>query len=77
MFDAELTTMVASARSHTLGDLLRRSALRYPQRPAVVYGDRAWSYSELDEVINRCANALAAGGVSQGDCVACIRAAWD
>ena len=64
--------MVASARSHTLGDLLRRSALRYPQRPAVVYGDRTWSYSELDEVVNRCANALAAGGVSQGDRVAML-----
>jgi fatty-acyl-CoA synthase len=60
----------ARARSHTLGDLLRRSARRYPDKLALVAGDMRWSYAELDEAANRVAAAVAARGVTKGDRVA-------
>ncbi|MEO3867978.1 acyl-CoA synthetase [Nonomuraea sp. B12E4] len=54
-------------RQHAIGDLLRRSAARYPAKTAVVYGDLRQSYADLDLTVNRTANALAARGVGKGD----------
>jgi fatty-acyl-CoA synthase len=67
MFDAGVTTTVARSRSHSLGDLLRRSAHREPAKLAVVFGSERLTYAELDETVNRTANALAARGVRRGD----------
>jgi fatty-acyl-CoA synthase len=58
------------ARRHALGDLLRRSAQRDPDKTAIVYGDLRESYASLDATVNRTANALAARGVRQGDRIA-------
>ena len=58
------------ARRHALGDLLRRSALRNPDKTAIVFGELRQPYAELDATVNRTANALAARGVRQGDRVA-------
>ncbi|HEX5760628.1 MAG TPA: non-ribosomal peptide synthase/polyketide synthase [Thermoanaerobaculia bacterium] len=44
-------------------------ARRFPQRPAVADGRRAWSYRELDEAASRLANLLRAEGVERGDFV--------
>lgn len=49
---------------------LRRSAEVYPDRTAVVYGDRRISYSELTAQTARVAQALRASGVGAGDRVA-------
>ncbi|MET8870276.1 acyl-CoA synthetase [Nonomuraea sp. NPDC004580] len=54
-------------RQHTIGDLLRRSAARHPAKTAIVFGDLRQSYADLDLVVNRTANALAARGVGKGD----------
>jgi acyl-CoA synthetase (AMP-forming)/AMP-acid ligase II len=40
------------------GDMLRRSAVRFPQKPAVIWGDEMLSYAELDRAANRFARAL-------------------
>ena len=72
MADEDLARLVAAASRHTIGDLLRRSALRYPQRLALVHDERRWSYSALDAAVNRCANALTGRGVAQGDRVAML-----
>ncbi|HVV23691.1 MAG TPA: AMP-binding protein [Pseudonocardiaceae bacterium] len=58
------------ARQQSIGDLLRRTALRYPDKTAVVYGDLCQTYVDLDDTVNRCANALAARGVAGGDRIA-------
>jgi fatty-acyl-CoA synthase len=58
---------VDAARSHGLGDLLRRSAKRSPDRTAIVYGPLRQTYADLDETVNRTANALRARGLRQGD----------
>ncbi len=49
---------------------LQRSAAVFRQKPAVVYGDRSWTYPELAARVNRLASALRAAGVEKGDRVA-------
>src|SRR5574337_392242 len=66
------TATVATARRHTLGDLLRRSAHRVPDKTAIVYRDLRQSYAELNDTVNRTANALAQRGVTKGDRVALL-----
>jgi fatty-acyl-CoA synthase len=63
-------TDVDIARSHHLGDLLRRSAQRYPAKTAVVDGAVRQSFAEFDATVNRTANALADRGVLGCDRVA-------
>ncbi|MCC7022549.1 MAG: long-chain-fatty-acid--CoA ligase [Thermomicrobiales bacterium] len=49
---------------------LQRSASVFRQKPAVVYGDRSWTYPELEARVNRLASSLTAAGVARGDRVA-------
>src|SRR5436305_9397724 len=49
---------------------LRRSACVYPDKVAVVHGDRRISYAELDQRVNRLASALILAGIAPGDRVA-------
>ncbi|HSR98971.1 MAG TPA: AMP-binding protein, partial [Kofleriaceae bacterium] len=57
---------------HTLGDLLRRTAGRLPGKTAVICGEVTWTYAELDRIVNRFANGLAALGVVPGERVAIV-----
>ncbi|MGE0794957.1 MAG: long-chain fatty acid--CoA ligase [Acidimicrobiia bacterium] len=50
-----------------LGQLLTNSARRFPERPAVSWGDRVVTYAELDRRTNGLANGLVALGVAKGD----------
>ncbi|WP_181798534.1 acyl-CoA synthetase [Streptomyces sp. WELS2] len=54
----------------TVDGMLRRSARRTPARVAVEYGDRAWTYGELDDAVSRAASLLLAEGRTPGDRVA-------
>ncbi len=49
---------------------LRRAALVYPDKTAVVHGERRYSYRQFFERSCRLASALAARGIGPGDCVA-------
>src|SRR5919202_6928464 len=49
---------------------LRRSAYMFPDKPAVVYGDRRYTYRELEERVNRLASRLRDAGLQKGDRVA-------
>jgi fatty-acyl-CoA synthase len=51
---------------------LRRSAAVYPDRPAVVYGGRRYSWREALERCRRLAGGLAARGIGRGDTVALL-----
>ena len=65
------------ARRQQLGDLLHRSAVRYPDKLAIVDAAARWSYFEFDAVVNRVANGLAAAGLAQGDRLALLaRNSW-
>ncbi|MDG1130084.1 MAG: AMP-binding protein, partial [Paracoccaceae bacterium] len=61
---------IRRARGQQLGDLLRRSAARMPDKTALVFRDHSDSFAQLDRAVNRAANALAARGITKGDRVA-------
>ena len=50
-----------------VGDSLTRTAAIRPQQPAVVDGDRRWTYAELNAWVNRVAHGLAERGYARGD----------
>ncbi|MBN1534586.1 MAG: long-chain fatty acid--CoA ligase [Spirochaetes bacterium] len=56
----------------TLSAALRRSAQRFPERPALVYLGRTITYRELDAMVDSMARALADIGVRPGDRVAAL-----
>ncbi|MER6209976.1 acyl-CoA synthetase [Streptomyces sp. NPDC001642] len=51
----------------TVDGVLRRSARRTPARVAVDYGERSWTYEELDDAVSRAATVLLDQGLSPGD----------
>jgi len=63
---------VTRARQHAVGDLLHRTARRYPDKLAVVAGDRRVTYAEFDAAVNRAAHALAQRGLDKGDRLAVL-----
>jgi fatty-acyl-CoA synthase len=58
---------MTSGHSSTVDGVLRRSARRTPARVAVEYGERTWTYDELDTAVSRAAGLLRARGLSPGD----------
>lgn len=58
---------MAAGRSATVDGVLRRSARRIPERVAVHYRDRSWTYAELDEAVSRAAQVLRSSGLAPGD----------
>jgi fatty-acyl-CoA synthase len=64
--------MSSQISRQTLGDLLRRSRQRYPNKLAIRCGSTDWSYAQFDDVSNAFARGLAAQGVEVGDRVAII-----
>ncbi len=53
-------------------DFLHRAAYMYPEKIAVVHGERRYSYRQLAERSWRLANALRAAGLAKGDRVATL-----
>jgi len=49
---------------------LRRSAEVYPEKTAIIYGDRRYSYARFAELAAQLARALRASGIHPGDRVA-------
>ncbi|MYR08397.1 long-chain-fatty-acid--CoA ligase [Gordonia sp. SID5947] len=76
-FTSETTAAINTVRQQTLGDLLRRTALRVPDKVAIIDGDRTLTFADFDAAVNRCANALAGKGVVKGDRLALVsRNGW-
>ncbi|MBO0855057.1 MAG: AMP-binding protein [Nocardia sp.] len=51
----------------TLADLLRDTAVRYPDRPALITGDGVCDYAELDAEVDRWACGFSTLGMTPGD----------
>lgn len=66
------TSELASNLIHrvNVGDSLTRSSSRYPDRLAVVDGQRRFKYAELNAWVNRVAHGLVAKGYARGDALA-------
>jgi len=56
----------------TMPEILTRTAEKYPDHTALFYLGRKFSYVELENLVNRCAQALVALGVNKGDKVAML-----
>ena len=61
------TDLVSIARRHSLGDILARTAARYPHRTALVWRNSRESYEGFNTTVNRIAHGLADRGVTKGD----------
>ncbi|HET8747224.1 MAG TPA: acyl-CoA synthetase [Ramlibacter sp.] len=64
--------MDTAIRRQTLADLLRRSAKRHPDKPAILCGETRWSFREFDAIVDRLAAGLARMGVVKGARVAVL-----
>lgn len=62
----------AAVRRQTLSDILRRTAARVPNKPAILCADVCWTYAEFDALVSRLAAGLHREGVSTGDRVAVL-----
>jgi fatty-acyl-CoA synthase len=71
-YDIGLDKNAANYRPLTPISFLWRTAAVYPQRPAVVYGERRYSWHEALARCRRLAAALAASGIGYGDTVALL-----
>ncbi len=65
-----IAATIARARRNTLGDALRRAAIRHHDRVALIHADRTWSFPALDQAVDRVAWHLADLGLAPGDRVA-------
>jgi len=54
----------------TLGYLLKRSALKFPNKTAIVFEGKGITYDHLNRRVNRLANALSTLGIKKGDKIA-------
>lgn len=51
----------------TVGAALARAARKYREKPALFFGERVWSFAELDKAANNVAVALLDAGLDPGD----------
>lgn len=57
----------ARARRNTISDAFHRAAVRHADRLALTFGDRRWSFDDLDAAVSRVAARLIAAGLEPGD----------
>jgi fatty-acyl-CoA synthase len=70
VFSKHAQGLVDVARNRLVSDIVRLQARRTPGKTALVYEGLRESFRELDERIDRAANAIRAAGVAEGDRVA-------
>lgn len=61
---------IARTIRNTLGDALQRAVRRTPDKEALIFGERRWTFRALAEAANRIANGLLAQGLRPGERVA-------
>ena len=68
----QLDTVIGQARSHTLGDIPRRSARKQPDKIAIIDGDVVLTLADLENLVDRAAAALHDNGFGPGDRIALL-----
>lgn len=64
--------VILRSHQHGLGDVLRRTAQRFPDKVGIICGKVEWTYAEFDRLCTRLVNSLSAAGVEFGDRVAVL-----
>ena len=72
MVSTDLDALITRARTHTLGDIPRRSARRQPDKIAIIDGDVVLTFAEFDHLVNQAAAALCDNGFRPGDRIALL-----
>lgn len=62
--------MSLDPRTDTVDGVLRRSAAKFPDRTALLFEERTWTYRELDDAVSRAAAYLRSLGLRTGERVA-------
>jgi fatty-acyl-CoA synthase len=57
----------ATSRVMNLAHFLTRNARRFPERAGFIWGERHWTWREIDAAVSALAAGLAARGVAKGD----------
>ena len=70
--DAFNQTQVSYDRTQTVVELFRKQALLAPERPAVVYLDKMYTYAQVDELTDRIAGYLQSKGIGREDVVSVL-----
>ncbi|MGE2734678.1 acyl-CoA synthetase [Mycolicibacterium vaccae] len=68
----DLHDVLATARSHALGDIPRRPARKHPDKLAIVDGEVNLTFAEFEHLVDRTAAALADNGFGVGDRLALL-----
>jgi fatty-acyl-CoA synthase len=55
-----------------LGSILVRTAIRDPERPAIIWRGRTTNYGDFNRTVNRIAHALSDRGIARGDRIALL-----
>jgi len=71
-FEIGLDKVEANYKGLSPLSFLKRSAHVYPNKVAVIHGDRRYTYAQFYERSRRLASALAAQGIGEGDTVAIL-----
>jgi fatty-acyl-CoA synthase len=69
---SDIAGTIRKAREHSIGDLLRRSAQRDPNRMALICGEVRWTFAEMEAICNRLARGLLGLGLRKGDRLAVL-----
>lgn len=70
MTTAPAQQTMQAAHSGAVDAVLRRSSSRFPDRLALTFTDRRWTYAQLDTAVDRVATMFADRGLEHGDRVA-------
>ena len=73
-YEQDLDRNAANFQPLTPLSFLARAALVYPDRTAVIHGDRSWTYRQFYARTRQLASALARRGIKRGDTVAVVLA---
>ena len=66
-WNKDLGFEAAISRQLVLGEMLARNARKYPDQETIIIKGRRVRFKELDERVNRLANAMLAKGIQRGD----------
>lgn len=48
-------------------DMLKNTVNKFPEKPALIFGGRTWTYRQMDSAVERLARAFAKNGLTAGD----------